>query len=112
TTYPGLLSWSGFGFISVFIISLVVGSAFVMWLGEQISLFGIGNGSSMIVFASIISRFPTLIAQLVQVSKTHPWKVAILVLVFLLLTASVVFMEKGDRKIPVQYAKRVIGQKV
>ena len=112
TTFPGLLNWSGLGFIFLFVISLMVGSAFVMWLGEQISLFGIGNGSSMIIFAGIISRFPSLIAQLIQISRAHPIKVLIVLLVFLILVASVVFMEKGDRKIPVQYARRIIGQKV
>lgn len=112
TTTPGLLTWTGFGFIFLFVLSLMAGAAFVMWLGEQISLFGIGNGSSMIIFAGIISRFPSLIVQLAQVSRSHPIKVLILLLVFLLLTASVVFMEKGDRKIPVQYARRIIGQKV
>lgn len=112
TSSPGLLNWSGFGFIFLFVVSLMVGSAFVMWLGEQISLFGIGNGSSMLIFASIIGRFPNMIAQLVQMSRAHPIKVILVLLLFLILVASVVFIEKGDRKIPVQYARRIIGQRV
>ena len=55
---PGLVGSPGYGFISLFTLSLTVGAMFVMWLGEQISLFGIGNGSSMLIFAGIVARFP------------------------------------------------------
>ncbi len=105
----------GIGFKLLFVLSLTVGSMFVMWLGEQISLMGIGNGSSLIIFAGIISRIPD------DIIKTLNWVTMgnissvtgiILLLVFLALAACVVFLEKADRKIPIQYTRRVIGQRV
>lgn len=109
---PGLLVQGGVGFIAIFTLSLTVGSMFVMWLGEQISLFGIGNGSSMIIFSGIISRLPSGIAILVQAAKTEPIKVFLLVLIFIFIIASIVYLEKADRKIPVQYSRRIVGQRV
>jgi len=108
-TAPGLLASSGLAFIFIFTLSLTVGAMFVMWLGEQISLFGIGNGSSMIIFAGIVSRFPDYIVKLFTV---HPIKMVLAILVFLITSAFIVFLEKGDRKIPVQYARRIIGNKI
>lgn len=109
TTTPGLISNPGFGFILLFTLSLTVGSMLTMWLGEQISLFGIGNGSSMIIFAGIVSRFPSLFAQLMTM---HPLKAVFALLLFVIIAGCIVFLEKGDRKIPVQYARRIIGQRV
>ena len=88
---------------------------FVMWLGEQISLFGIGNGSSMIIFAGIVARLPVDIRRLFyQVSEGFlDWYVAVIVLaLFVVITGCIVFLERGERKIPVQYARRVVGQRV
>lgn len=109
TKMPGLIVNPGWGFTLLFILSLAVGSVFVMWLGEQISLFGIGNGSSMIIFAGIVSRFPALIDQTLRL---HPLKALLVAGIFIFITGCIVFLEKGERKIPVQYARRIIGQRV
>jgi preprotein translocase subunit SecY len=105
----------GLGFKLLFVLSLTVGSMFVMWLGEQISLMGLGNGSSMIIFTGIVARFPQDIIKTVyavQVGNLSGIAAIGILLIFLALTAAIVFLEKGDRKIPVQYARRVVGQRV
>ncbi len=105
----------GLAFKALFVLSLTVGSIFVMWLGEQISLMGIGNGSSLIIFAGIISRFPDYIARTlywVKIGNMSGLAAVFVLLLFLALAACVVFLEKGDRKIPVQYTRRVVGQRV
>ena len=107
---PGLIVNPGWGFIMLFTLSLTVGSIVTMWLGEQISLFGIGNGSSMIIFAGIVSRFPEVIAQLI--GGTHFLMALFVLTLFVVISGLIVFLEKGDRKIPVQYARRIIGQRV
>ncbi len=109
TQMPGLITNPGWLFVFLFVLSLTTGAMFVMWLGEQISLLGIGNGSSMLIFAGIVSHFPKVIFALM---RQHPIKAGIALLVFLFISALIVFLEKGERKIPVQYARRVIGQKV
>ena len=111
----GLAFHPGWGFRLTFIFSLTICSMFVMWLGEQISLFGIGNGSSMIIFAGIVARLPVDIRRLLyEVSQGFlDWYIAIVVLaLFVIITACIVFLERGERKIPVQYARRVVGQRV
>lgn len=110
TTTPGLIISPGMGFTFLFSLSLTVGSIFVMWLGEQISLFGIGNGSSMLIFAGIVSRLPSFIIKVIQ-ELSIPMALIIAV-VLVAITMCIVFLEKGDRKIPVQYARRIIGQRV
>jgi len=112
TVNPGLLLDSGLGFIALFTLSMVTGSMFVMWLGEQISLFGIGNGSSMIIFSGIISRLPSVIANIVHIGSTRPTKALLIIALFTLITLSIVYLEKAYRKIPVQYSRRIIGQRV
>lgn len=105
----------GWGFRLTFVFSLTICSMFVMWLGEQISVFGIGNGSSMIIFAGIVARLPIDIRRLLyEVSEGFlDWYVALIVLaLFVLITSCIVFLERGERKIPVQYARRVVGQRV
>jgi preprotein translocase subunit SecY len=99
----------------LFVISITVGTMFVMWLGEQISLFGIGNGSSMIIFAGIVARFPEDIIKILGAIQEGYLDVMVGVLIFaivLAMAAAIVFLEKGERKIPVQYSRRVIGNKV
>lgn len=111
----GLALNPGWGFRLVFILSLMVGSALVMWLGEQISLFGIGNGSSMIIFAGIVTHFPEFIIKtyaLISAGNMELWQGLAILSVFIALCICIVFLEKGDRKIPVQYARRVVGQRV
>lgn len=105
----------GLGFKLLFTLALTTGAAFVMWLAEQISLFGIGNGSSMIIFAGIIAGFPSKIWQTylaVSQGRLSIFVALLLLAVFVLIAACIVYLEKGERKIPVQYARRVVGQKV
>lgn len=111
----GLAISPGFGFRLMFMLSVIVGSIVVMWLSEQISLFGIGNGSSMIIFANIVARFPDDIIKTigaVQEGYINPLIAVILFAILLLIAASIVFLEKGERKIPVQYTRRMVGQKM
>jgi preprotein translocase subunit SecY len=113
--YQGLVLSPGWMFRILFVCTLTAGSMMVMWLGDQISLYGIGNGSSVIIFAGIISTFPGILIQLVHLVQedTLHFMAALLILaVFLFITASIVFMEKGERKIPVQYARRIVGNQV
>jgi preprotein translocase subunit SecY len=105
----------GWGFRILFVISLTVGAMFVMWLGEQISLFGIGNGSSMIIFSGIVSKFPEYIIKtkaMIDAGSINIFQALLILAIFLAITACIVFLEKGERKIPVQYARRVVGQRV
>ena len=93
----------------VIIISLISGTAAIMWMGELITQRGIGNGMSLLIFSSIVSRFPqTVIASF----RVHPWFMLLVLAISLLVVAAVVFMEGGQRRIPVQYAKRVVGRRV
>ncbi len=93
----------------IIIISLIAGTAMIMWMGELITQRGIGNGMSLLIFASIVSRFPTTI---VSSFRVHPWFMILVIAISLLVVAAVVFMEGGQRRIPVQYAKRVVGRRV
>lgn len=105
----------GWGFRLMFMLSLTVGSMFVMWLGEQITLFGVGNGSSLIIFAGIVASFPRHVLSVIyEVSEGHMelWTGLAILLVFIAITACIVFLEKGSRKIPVQYTRRIVGQRV
>ncbi len=105
----------GWSFRLMFMLSLTVGSMIVMWLGEQISLFGIGNGSSMIIFAGIVSRLPDDVIKTisaVQEGLMDPFYAILLLLIFIAIAACIVFLERGERKIPVQYARRVVGQRM
>jgi len=108
----GLLDLTG---ISEFLAGLIIvtaftaGSAVVMWLGEQITEYGIGNGISMILFANIISGLPGALGTLLGMQW---WVAAIIAVVMLLLVVFIVFINDAERRIPVQYAKRVVGRKV
>ena len=99
----------------VIVLTFTAGSALIMWLGEQITEFGIGNGISMILFASIISRLPTAIISSVTniAAGTLQWYVAVLMVIgALALIVLIVLVNDAERKIPVQYAKRVVGRKM
>jgi preprotein translocase subunit SecY len=106
----------GFGFVVMTILSLTTGTAFIMWLGEQITERGIGNGMSLIIFAGIVVGLPAAIDNIYQnVFVTHEWNVLTLLVILVLMIAVVAFIvlvERGERRIPVQYAKRVIGRRV
>ena len=110
-----LLSVTGFFPAVVVILSFTTGASLVMWLGEQITEFGIGNGISIILFAGIVSRVPSLIGTMVSSLKNGSiqwWTCILLVIGALLLVAFIVFITNAERRIPIQYAKRVVGRKV
>ncbi len=99
----------------VIVLTFTSGSALIMWLGEQITEFGIGNGISIILFASIVSRFPTSLYQMVTIGANGTvawWILPILLLFVVVIIAGVVLVERAVRRIPVQYAKRVVGRKM
>ncbi len=97
------------------IISMVTGTMIIMWLGDQITEHGIGNGISLIIFAGIIARYPSGFYQMFQMVQTGAMSIALAILVLLVMvavTAAVILVTEANRKIPVQYAKRIIGRKV
>ena len=99
----------------VIIVSFIAGSAFVMWMGEQITEFGIGNGISIILFAGILSRVPNMVSSMVSgiTAGTLKWWMALLVVVgILLLVVLITWVNGAERRIPVQYAKRQVGRKM
>jgi preprotein translocase subunit SecY len=108
----------GPGFILMTMLTLTTGSAFIMWLGEQITERGIGNGMSLLIFAGIVTGLPRGIADLVEKARNNTWGVwtvpAIVMLLVLMISvvAFIVYVERSERRIPVQYAKRVVGRKV
>jgi preprotein translocase subunit SecY len=117
-TTPGgasLVPNPGWGFRLMTVLTLTTGTAFVMWLGEQISERGVGNGISLIIFAGIVVGLPGAImttVQSIQNGTLNVISVLVLIVVMVLVTGFIVFMERGQRRIPVQYAKRVVGRKI
>jgi preprotein translocase subunit SecY len=113
---PGdLARFHGVGFYLLTMLSLTTGTMFLMWLGEQITERGIGNGISLVIFAGIVTGIPRAMETLyVNTFVTHEWSViqlGLLLAVMAAVVAGVVYVESSDRRIPVQYAKRVIGRK-
>jgi preprotein translocase subunit SecY len=105
----------GWPFRLMTMITMTSGTAFLMWLGEQITERGIGNGISLIIFAGIVARFPAAVlnsVELVRAGELHIMFMLIIVVVMIGVIGIIVFMERGQRKIPIQYAKRVVGRKV
>ena len=115
----------GYGFLTtdgqslwaaiVIILTFTSGSALIMWLGEQITEFGIGNGISIILFASIVSRFPTDVYNMInsEANGTTPvWVTALMLLGALAMIVLIVLINDSERRLPVQYAKRVVGRKM
>jgi preprotein translocase subunit SecY len=115
---PNLVYHPGIGFVVMTILTLTTGSAFIMWLGEQISERGIGNGMSLIIFVGIVVGLPRAIFDLYEKVKTQAWgaftPVAVILLLALMIAviAFIVFVEGAQRRIPVQYAKRVVGRRM
>ncbi|MDQ7972561.1 MAG: preprotein translocase subunit SecY, partial [Rhodocyclaceae bacterium] len=112
---PGLVVSPGFGFRITAMVSLTAGSMFLMWLGEQITERGLGNGISIIIFAGIAAGLPTAIGGLLELVRTGAMNVIValfIVVVVALVTWFVVFVERGQRKILVNYARRQVGNKV
>ena len=108
----------GTGFILMTMLTLTAGSVFVMWLGEQISERGIGNGMSILIFAGIVVGLPRGVVDLVDKARTDAWgsftapAMVLLLGLMLVVVAFIVFVERAERRIPVQYAKRVVGRKI
>lgn len=106
---------AGFWYGLVIVLTFTSGSALIMWLGEQITEFGIGNGISMILFASIISRFPNAVINTIRniaLGSLKWWAALLVYLGALALIVLIVFVNDAERRIPVQYAKRVVGRKM
>jgi preprotein translocase subunit SecY len=106
---------AGIGFHILTMITLTAGTAFLMWLGEQITERGVGNGISLIIFSGIVSRLPGAVSKVVAmlgVGEMSLFKVLIILIVAVAVVGAIIFMERGQRRIPVQYAKRVVGRRM
>ncbi|MBZ5568461.1 MAG: preprotein translocase subunit SecY [Acidobacteriia bacterium] len=108
----------GWGFVVMTVLTLTTGSVFIMWLGEQITERGIGNGMSLLIFAGIVVGLPRGVVDLVDKAKNAAWgaftvpAMVLLIVLMVAVVAFIVFTERSERRIPVQYAKRVVGRKV
>ncbi|RRA47810.1 preprotein translocase subunit SecY [Acidipila sp. EB88] len=108
----------GFGFILLTVCTLTTGTAFIMWLGEQITDRGIGNGMSLLIFSGIVVGLPKAIVELVEAARTQRFgaltipALLLLVVAMALLVAFIVFVERSERRVPVQYAKRIVGRRM
>jgi len=117
---PGLLNDTSVGSYALIALTLTAGTAFMMWMGEQITEKGIGNGISILIVAGIVANIPNGITTIYTTQFADPSqnvffsivKVVIILLVILAIIVGVIFMQQGIRKIPVQYAKRVVGRKM
>ena len=111
-----LVSNPGPGFVLATVLTLTTGAVFIMWLGEQITARGIGNGMSLLIFAGIVAGLPRGVADLYEkVFVTRVWSplALLLLLVFMVaIVAFIVLVERGERRVPIQYAKRIVGRKV
>ena len=113
----GMVLEGGIGFKLLAVLALTTGTSFLMWLGEQITERGIGNGISLIIFAGIVASLPDALVQTFKLTtfeggKLEPITLVIIGVVVMLVIGVIVFFERGQRRIPVQYAKRVVGRKV
>jgi preprotein translocase subunit SecY len=108
----------GWGFIAMTMLTLTTGSAFIMWLGEQITERGIGNGMSLLIFSGIVTGLPRGVADLIEKIKTDAWGVftapamLMLIVVMVAIVGFIVYVERSERRIPVQYAKRIVGRRM
>jgi preprotein translocase subunit SecY len=105
----------GLAFRLLTVLTLTAGTVFVMWLGEQMSERGIGNGISLIITIGIIARYPTDALntwRALQLGQMSPFKLVILMAIMVFIVAGIIFVTQGQRRIPVQYAKRVVGRKI
>jgi preprotein translocase subunit SecY len=115
-----IVQYPGWGFRLLTVLTLASGTAFIMWLGEQITEYGIGNGMSMLITAGIISRIPTAVSQLIFLlsplssarRQIDTFTLIAMTIIMVLVVVAVVIITQGQRKIPVQYAKRIIGRKI
>src|SRR6202451_2524486 len=115
-TKQGVVMDPGPGFILMTMLTLTTGTAFIMWLGEQITDRGIGNGMSLIIFAGIVVGLPNAISNIYRNTfVTREWNVLqmlVILIMMVLVVAFIVLVERGERRIPVQYAQRVVGRRV
>jgi preprotein translocase subunit SecY len=105
----------GWTFRLMTMITLTAGTAFIMWLGEQITERGIGNGISLIIFAGIVARMPTAISNSIRIIRTGEMGIISTLFLIVLMVAvvgAIIYMERGQRRIPVQYAKRIVGRRM
>ena len=108
----------GPGFVVMTVLTLTTGTAFIMWLGEQITERGVGNGMSLLIFAGIVVGLPRAITELVETAKTQKFgaftvpALILLVAAMIAVVAFIVFVERSERRIPVQYAKRIVGRRL
>jgi preprotein translocase subunit SecY len=108
----------GVGFILMSVLTLTTGSVFIMWLGEQITERGIGNGMSLLIFAGIVVGLPRGVTDLIDKAKNAAWGpltpalMVALIILMIAVVAFIVYVERSERRIPVQYAKRIIGRKM
>jgi len=112
---PGLVINEGFGFYFAAVVSLVTGTMFLMWLGEQITERGIGNGISVLIFAGIVAGMPSAVGQTAEMARQgemHLLALLLIAVIVFAVTFFVVFVERGQRRIVVNYAKRQQGRKV
>jgi preprotein translocase subunit SecY len=111
----GFVTTPGPGFVMMTMLSLTTGTAFIMWLGEQITERGIGNGMSLIIFTGIVVGLPAAIVEMVTKVQPGDWNALQVIIILVMMVAVVgfiVLVERGERRIPVQYAKRVIGRRM
>jgi preprotein translocase subunit SecY len=117
-TKQGLVLHPGIGFSLMTVVTLTTGTAFIMWLGEQITDRGIGNGMSLLIFAGIVAGLPRGVAELYQKVQTNAWgsftiiAVALLVAGMIAVVAFIVFVERSERRIPIQSARRIVGRRM
>src|ERR1700743_3733174 len=108
----------GAGFVIMTVLTLTTGTAFIMWLGEQITDRGIGNGMSLLIFAGIVVGLPRAVQELVETARTEKFgaftvpALIILIAAMIAVVAFIVFVERSERRIPVQYAKRIVGRRL
>ena len=110
-----IVAHPGWSFRLMTVITLTAGTAFIMWLGEQITERGIGNGISLIIFAGIVARMPTAVGNTLRLMRTGEIGIFLVLIVMVVMVAVVgciIFVERGQRRIPVQYAKRVVGRRM
>ncbi|HEX7729559.1 MAG TPA: preprotein translocase subunit SecY [Terracidiphilus sp.] len=118
TRTPGLVLHPGIGFDLLTVLTLTAGTAFIMWLGEQITDRGIGNGMSLLIFAGIVAGLPRGVGELIQKIQTNAWGsltafgVLFLLAAMVLVVAFIVFVERAERRIPIQSARRIVGRRM
>src|SRR6202046_320550 len=117
-TKQGVVMDPGPGFILMTMLTLTTGTAFIMWLGEQITDRGIGNGMSLLIFSGIVAGLPRGIQDLIDKARTQAWgsftipALVLLIGAMIAIVAFIVFVERSERRIPVQYAKRIVGRRL